>query len=177
MNNNNTLVRGRAWKVGDNVSTDHILPSRYMTQVEPQELAANCLAGIEEGFSKRVKSNDLLVAGQNIGYGSSREQAPSALKFAGFRAVVAVSFARIFYRNCFNVGLPAISCAEFVCELNDGDEVELDVAQGSIRNITAGKSYTFNKPPDFLIEYIKLGGLIPYLERILGGNIAASAKR
>ena len=174
---NNMLCRGRAWKVGDNVSTDHILPSRYMTQVEPQELAANCLAGIEEGFSKRVKINDLLVAGQNIGYGSSREQAPSALKYAGFSAVVAESFARIFYRNCFNVGLPAIVCAEFVRELDDGDEIELDLPQGVVKNLTTGKTYSFKKPPDFLIEYVKLGGLVPYLEKVLSTNGAYLEKR
>lgn len=170
MNKSSTLYKGKAWKIGDNISTDHILPSRYMTQVEPHELAANCLAGIEEGFSRRVRPNDLLVAGQNIGYGSSREQAPFALKYAGFSAVVAKSFARIFYRNCFNVGLPAIVSPDFVNELNDGDEVELDIGQGYIRNLTLGKSYSFNKPPEFLIEYVKLGGLIPYLEKLLRGD-------
>jgi 3-isopropylmalate/(R)-2-methylmalate dehydratase small subunit len=167
MGSSDIVYKGKAWKLGDNISTDHILPSRYMTQVEPDELAANCLAGIEEGYSKRVKSNDILVAGQNIGYGSSREQAPFALKYAGFSAVIAKSFARIFYRNCFNVGLPAIACPEFVGDLNDGDEAELDISQGTIRNMTLGKTYSFNKPPDFLLEYIKLGGLIPYLSRMM----------
>jgi 3-isopropylmalate/(R)-2-methylmalate dehydratase small subunit len=177
VNKNSTLYKGKAWKIGDNISTDHILPSRYMTQVEPEELAKNCLAGLEEGFSKRVKSNDLLVAGQNIGYGSSREQAPFALKYAGFSAVVAKSFARIFYRNCFNVGLPAIACPDFVNELNDGDDVELDLEQGIIVNITSGKTYSIRKPPEFLIEYVKLGGLIPYLEKLLGGDSASHDRR
>lgn len=154
---------GRIWKFGDNISTDHILPSRFMTQVKPHELAANCLAGADPDFAKKVKQGDVVVAGINIGYGSSREQAPQALKHAGVSAVIAKSFARIFYRNCYNVGIPAIVCPEFVEEVTDMNEAEINLEAGIIRNCSTGKQYQFVKPPAFLLEYIHLGGLIPYI--------------
>ena len=161
------MFRGKTWKIGDNISTDHILPSRYMTMVEPHELAANCLAGISADYAKRFSPGDILVAGDNLGYGSSREQAPYALKYAGISAVIARSFARIFYRNCYNLGLPAIVCPEFADALTEGDVVEIDMNAGTIVNITKSAAYTFVKPPEFLLEYVRLGGLIPYLENIL----------
>lgn len=161
------IIKGRTWKFGDNISTDHILPSRFMTQVEPHELAANCMAGVDPEFTKKVKPGDIIVAGENIGYGSSREQAPQAIKHAQIGAVVAKSFARIFYRNCFNVGLPAIIEPSFAEDVNQFDEVEINFTQGFITNLTTGKVYNFIKPPDFLVEYIELGGLIPYLEKNL----------
>jgi 3-isopropylmalate dehydratase small subunit len=159
--------KGKTWKIGDNISTDHILPSRYMTMVEPHELASNCLAGISANYAKRFNDGDILVAGDNMGYGSSREQAPYALKYAGISTVVARSFARIFYRNCYNLGLPAIVCPEFVDDLTEGDVVGIDLNAGTIDNITKCATYTFVKPPEFLMEYVKLGGLIPYLGNIL----------
>ncbi len=168
---------GRVWKYGDNISTDHILPSRFMTQVEPHELAANCMAGIDTEFAKKVKPGDIVVAGYNIGYGSSREQAPQALKYAGVSAVIAKSFARIFYRNCYNVGLPAISCRQFVDEVSEGDLVEVNLKEGVITNKTTGKSYYFIKPPEFLLEYIKLGGLIPYLEKLMTQEVTSGIKK
>ena len=164
------IYLGQILKLGDNVSTDHILPSRYMTQVAPHELAANCLSGIEPDYSTRIKAGDLLVAGENIGYGSSREQAPQALKYAGISVIVAKSFARIFYRNCYNIGIPAIVCPSFVKEATEGDTAEVDLAQGSILNLSNGKSYDFQKPPEFLLEYVRLGGLIPYLEKIMSNQ-------
>ncbi len=164
MINNNTEISGRVWLFGDNISTDHILPSRFMTQVEPHELASNCMSGCDPDFSKKVKTGDLLVAGDNIGYGSSREQAPRAIKHAGISAVIAKSFARIFYRNCFNVGLPAIACPAFAEEVSVGDQIHVDLAKGVIENKTLGKVYEFVKPPEFMLEYIRLGGLMPYLE-------------
>lgn len=174
------IYRGRAWKYQDNVSTDHILPSRFMTQVEPKELASHCMAGIDPSFAQGVRSGDLLVAGYNLGYGSSREQAPWALKHSGVKAVIARSFARIFFRNCFNIGLPAISCPEFVEEASRMDEVELNLPEGTIRNLSLGKTYTFIRPPEFLLEYVKLGGLIPYLSGTRDGkapSIMQSARR
>lgn len=156
---------GSIWKFGDNISTDHILPSRFMTQVEPHELAANCMAGCDPQFSSRVKPGDVVAAGDNIGYGSSREQAPQALKHAGVSAVIAKSFARIFYRNCYNVGIPAIACPAFVEEVSEGDKIELNLIEGIIQNKTLNKAYGFIKPPEFMLEYIRLGGLIPYLEK------------
>ncbi len=164
-NTENRLVTwSHLWKVGDNISTDHILPSRFMTQVEPYELAANCMAGCVPQFSSRILQGDVLAAGENLGYGSSREQAPQALKYAGVSAVIAKSFARIFYRNCFNVGIPAIVCPAFVEESSEGDLIEVNLEVGLIYNETLGKSYEFTKPPEFMLTYIKLGGLIPYLE-------------
>lgn len=154
---------GKIWRFGDNISTDHILPSRFMTQVKPHELAANCLAGADPDFAKKVQQGDIVVAGINIGYGSSREQAPQALKHAGVSAVIAKSFARIFYRNCYNVGIPAIVCPEFVEEATDRNEVEINLETGIIVNRSTGKQYRFVKPPAFLLEYIQIGGLIPYI--------------
>lgn len=155
---------GRVWTFGDNLSTDQILPSRYMTMVKPHELAANCLAGADPEFAGRVQKGDLVVAGINTGYGSSREQAPQALKHAGVQAVIAKSFARIFYRNCYNVGLPAIVCPEFVNEAHAGDLARISFDEGLLENLSSGRQYSFIKPPAFLAEYIRLGGLIPYLE-------------
>ena len=163
MKDKDTVFLGGTWKFGDNISTDHILPSRFMTQVEPHELALNCMSGCDPDFSKKVKTGDVLVAGDNIGYGSSREQAPCALKHAGISVVIAKSFARIFYRNCFNVGVPAIACPSFAEEVSTGDQVEVNLSKGVIENKTLGKSYEFVKPPEFMLEYIRLGGLIPYL--------------
>lgn len=165
MVDNKPIVCGSSWKYGDNISTDHILPSRYMTQVEPHELAANCMSGWDPEFSSKVQPGDVLAAGYNIGYGSSREQAPQALKHAGISVVIAKSFARIFYRNCYNVGIAAITCPAFVEEASDGDYIEVDIANGVIFNTTLDKTYEFNKPPEFMLEYIQLGGLIPYLEK------------
>ena len=164
------IYKGRAWKYGDNVSTDHILPSRFMTQVEPKELASHCMAGIDPDFAQGVRSGDILVAGYNIGYGSSREQAPWSLKHAGVKAIIARSFARIFFRNCFNIGLPAITCPEFVEEASKMDEVELDLPGGKIRNLRLGKTYSFIRPPEFLLEYVRVGGLIPFLSGTKGGK-------
>lgn len=161
---------GNIWKYGDNVSTDHILPSRFMTMVKPHELAANCMAGIDPNFAGKAQPGDIVVAGINTGYGSSREQAPQALKHAGVQAVIAKSFARIFYRNCYNVGIPAIICPEFAEEAQAGDQAEIDMETGVIINRTTGKQYLFIQPPAFLKEYIRLGGLIPYLSANLSQN-------
>lgn len=168
--NSKQTASGRIWVFGDNISTDHILPSRFMTQVKPEELAANCMAGADPDFAKKVHSGDIVVAGMNIGYGSSREQAPQALKHAGVRAVIAKSFARIFYRNCYNVGIAAIVCPQFVEEAIDGQAAAVNLADGIVTNLSTGKKYQFVKPPAFLIEYIQIGGLIPYLSAKLSAN-------
>lgn len=157
------LLSGRVWKYGSNISTDHILPSRFMTQIEPEELTKNCMSGLDLDFATKVQSGDILVAEENFGYGSSREQAPWALKYAGIEAVVAISFARIFFRNCYNIGLPAIGCETFVQQVKTGDIVEIDLAVGSIVNKSNGQKYGFSRPPLFLLDYVKAGGLIPYL--------------
>lgn len=161
-------IQGRVLTVGDNISTDHILPSRHMTQVKPEELAAHCLAGVSPDFSARVRVGDILAAGWNIGYGSSREQAPRALWHAGFRAVVARSFARIFFRNCYNIGLPAIACPVFIDSVREGDQVRIDLGRGVVENSTQNVSFPIPPLPDFLLDYIRQGGLIPYLSKRLG---------
>ena len=155
--------RGRVWKYHDNVSTDHILPSRFMTQVEPRELAAHCMAGLDPDFAGSVHPGDIFVAGYNLGYGSSREQAPRALLHAGIKAVVARTFARIFYRNCYNIGLPAIVCPSFVAEVSSMDEVEVDLPAGEIRNLSLGTTYAFVRPPAFLLDFVRVGGLIQHI--------------
>jgi 3-isopropylmalate/(R)-2-methylmalate dehydratase small subunit len=160
------MIKGNVWKFGDNLSTDQILPSRFMTQTKPEELAANCLAGADPDFAGNVQSGDIVVAGINLGYGSSREQAPQALKHAGVSAVVAASFARIFYRNCYNLGIPAIVCPEFVTEVNAGESAAINLEDGVITNMKTGNKYNFVKPPAFLLEYIRLGGLVPYLTHV-----------
>ncbi|MDR3592610.1 MAG: 3-isopropylmalate dehydratase small subunit [Negativicutes bacterium] len=161
------LLKGKVWKFGDNLSTDHILPSRFMTQTRPEELAAHCMAGADPEFAGQVQPGDIVTAGVNLGYGSSREQAPQALKHAGVSAVVAASFARIFYRNCYNLGIPAIICSAFAAEANGGDCAAINLEDGVITNLTTGKAYSFVKPPAFLLEYIRLGGLVPYLTHVL----------
>jgi 3-isopropylmalate dehydratase small subunit len=143
-----------------------------MTMVKPHELAANCLAGADAEFAKQVRPGDIVVAGINIGYGSSREQAPQALKHAGVQAIVAKSFARIFYRNCYNVGMPAIVCPEFAEEAQSGEKACIGFDEGSIVNLQTGKQYSFIRPPFFLTEYIRLGGLIPYLTAQLNSSEA-----
>lgn len=168
---------GKIWKFGDNLSTDQILPSRFMTMVKPHELAANCLAGADPGFAQQVQKGDVVVAGINTGYGSSREQAPQALKHAGVQAIVAKSFARIFYRNCYNVGMPAIVCPAFAEEAQSGDRAQIWFDEGSIINLSTGRKYSFIKPPFFLGEYIRLGGLIPYLTAQLNASQSDKAKK
>jgi 3-isopropylmalate/(R)-2-methylmalate dehydratase small subunit len=157
------IIAGPVLKIGDNISTDHILPSRFMTQIEPAELAAHCLAGVDPQLAASVQPASILAAGENIGYGSSREQAPQALKHCGFRAVTAKTFARIFYRNCYNIGLPAIACPEFVEAVSTGDRVRIDLGRGVIHNETIDRAYHFIQPPSFLLDFIQAGGLIPHL--------------
>jgi 3-isopropylmalate/(R)-2-methylmalate dehydratase small subunit len=157
------IITGPVVKIGDNISTDHILPSRFMTQIEPEELAAHCLAGVDPELAARIAPSSILAAGENLGYGSSREQAPHALKHCGFRAVTAQTFARIFYRNCYNIGLPAIACPEFVAAVTTGDRVRIDLGRGLIHNETSGLTYRFMPPPDFLLDFVLAGGLIPHL--------------
>jgi 3-isopropylmalate dehydratase small subunit len=166
-------LEGGAWLFGDNLSTDHILPSRFMTQVKPHELAAHCLAGADPDFAAKVSPGDIVVAGLNCGYGSSREQAPQALKHSGVSAVVAASFARIFYRNCYNIGLPAIICPALAAAVQTGDVLRVDLTAGKAFNLTGGQEYDFVPPPAFLREYIRLGGLIPYLADQMGAPAGA----
>lgn len=153
----------RCWKFGDNISTDEILPARYMTIIDIEELGKLALSGADPDFAGKVIPGDIVMGGENFGYGSSREHAPLALKGAGVSAVIASSFARIFYRNSINLGLPVIVCAEAVDDAVEGDEVEVDMKNWTVRNLTQGKSYQFEPYPDFILDFIEKGGLIKAL--------------
>jgi 3-isopropylmalate/(R)-2-methylmalate dehydratase small subunit len=160
------FLQGRVWKFSDNIDTDVIIPYKYKARsIDPKELAEHCMEGIDPEFSKKVKKGDFIVAGRNFGCGSSREQAPVAIKACGISAVIAESFARIFYRNAINIGLPAIICKGVSKETNEGDLMELDLSEGIVRNLSTGKVMKANKQPEFLERMLKAGGLIEYYKR------------
>ncbi len=156
------LLRGRVWKYGDNVDTDAIIPARYLNVSTPEALAEHCMEDIDAGFRDRVQRGDIVVAGSNFGCGSSREHAPLALKGAGVSCVVAASFARIFYRNAINIGLPILECAEAVKVTETGHTLEVDLEQGTVRNVDTGQAFQAEPYPAFLVAIIEAGGLIPY---------------
>ena len=162
-----TTLRGRAHTFGKNVDTDVIIPGMYCNFVEQAELGKHAMEGIDPEFSTRVKAGDIIVADTNFGCGSSREVAPIAIKGAGVSAVIAKSFARIFYRNAINIGLPILECPEAVDAIAAGDEIEIDPAAGAIRNVTKGTSFKAAEFPPFMRSLIEAGGLIPYVERRL----------
>jgi len=162
-----TTLRGRAHTFGKNVDTDVIIPGKYCNIVEQAELGKHAMEGIDPEFSTRVKAGDIIVADTNFGCGSSREVAPIAIKGAGVSAVIAKSFARIFYRNAINIGLPILECPEAVDAIAAGDEIEIDPAAGAIRNVTKGTSFKAAEFPPFMRSLIEAGGLIPYVERRL----------
>ncbi len=154
----------------DDVNTDVIYPGRYLDVYEPEQMALYCMEDIDLGFKDRVEEGDLVIAGRNFGCGSSREQAVLCLRYAGVKAVVAGSFARIFFRNCINQGMPAIECKDARGAFATGDEVELDMGAGVLRNITKGTEVGFKPLPPFLMEIIGDGGLVPHLKKRLGGG-------
>ncbi|GAB6136215.1 3-isopropylmalate dehydratase small subunit [Thermococcus henrietii] len=160
-------VRGRAWKYGDHVDTDVIIPARYLNTSEPAELAKHVLEDLDPEFRFRMKPGDMIVAGENFGSGSSREHAPLAIKAAGVSCVIAKSFARIFYRNAINIGLPILEAPEAVDAIETGDELEVDFSTGEIRNLTKNEVYRANPFPDFVMEIISAGGLVEYTKRRL----------
>jgi 3-isopropylmalate/(R)-2-methylmalate dehydratase small subunit len=153
----------RAWKYGDNVDTDVIVPARYLTTSNPSELASHCMEDIDPDFASRVAPGDIIVAGENFGCGSSREHAPIAIKTSGVSCVIAASFARIFYRNAINIGLPILECAQAAAEIQDGDSVEVDFESGAIRDLTSGKEFRAMPFPPFVRGIVEAGGLIPYV--------------
>ena len=153
------------FKFGDNVDTDVIIPARYLNSSEPKELAAHCMEDIDKDFVKKVKKGDLIVANKNFGCGSSREHAPIAIKAAGVSCVIAETFARIFYRNAINIGLPIIECKEAAENIDAGDEVEVDFDSGMIYDKTKGTSYQGQAFPEFMQKIIKAEGLINYINQ------------
>lgn len=156
---------GDVFKFGDNVDTDVIIPARYLNSSEPKELAAHCMEDIDKDFVKKVKKGDLIVANKNFGCGSSREHAPIAIKAAGVSCVIAETFARIFYRNAINIGLPIIECKEAAENIDAGDEVEVDFDSGMIYDKTKGTSYQGQAFPEFMQKIIKAEGLINYINQ------------
>jgi len=156
---------GRAWCYGDSVDTDVIIPARYLTSTDEAELASHALEDLDAGFVSAVRPGDVVVAGSNFGCGSSREHAPIALKGAGVGAVVARSFARIFFRNAINTGLVIVTCPELVDVTDSGDEIDVDVAKGVVSNITKGKTFQAEPLPDFVLEIVASGGLVEWVKR------------
>ena len=152
---------GRAWVYGDNVDTDVIIPARYLSTSDPAELAPHCMEDMDAEFMKRMVPGDILVAGNNFGCGSSREHAPLAIKGAGVSCVIAASFARIFFRNALNIGLPILESPEASRGIEAGNRVEVDLAQGRIRNLDTGEEFSAKPFPPFLRDLVARGGLVP----------------
>jgi 3-isopropylmalate dehydratase small subunit len=157
-------IRGKAWKFGDDVNTDVILPARYLTLSDPDLLAEHCMEDADPEFAGRVKSGELIVGGKNFGCGSSREHAPIAIKAVGISCVIAQSFARIFYRNAFNVGLPILECPEAAEAIEAGDDVEVDLEKGVIINHARQETFRAQPVPPFMHKLLQAGGLIPYVQ-------------
>lgn len=155
-------AKGHVFKYGDNVDTDVIIPARYLNSSDPKELALHCMEDIDKDFVKNVKAGDIMVANKNFGCGSSREHAPISIKAAGVSCVIAETFARIFYRNAINIGLPIIECPEAAKEIEAGDEVEVDFDSGKIYDRTKGTEYQGQAFPEFMQKLIAAGGLVNY---------------
>lgn len=158
-------AHGRVFKYGDNVDTDVIIPARYLNSSDPKELAAHCMEDIDKDFVNKVAEGDIIVADKNFGCGSSREHAPIAIKAAGVSCVIAETFARIFYRNAINIGLPIIECPQAAAAISAGDEVEVDFDSGTIRDLTTGESYQGQAFPPFMQKLIDCGGLVNYINQ------------
>jgi len=161
------MIKGRAVMFGDNVNTDVILPGEYLTLTDPGELAKHVMEGLDPTFSGRVESGVIMVAGRNFGCGSSREHAPLALKHAGVRCILADSFARIFYRNSINIGLPVFECRGILGKVEEGDELEVDLETGSVKNLSKNSVFYAFRLPKFILEILSDGGLIEHLRRRL----------
>ena len=160
-------LRGKVHKYGANVDTDVIIPGVYLTLTDPGELAEHCMEGIDSEFVQKVEKGDIIVAGTNFGCGSSREHAPIAIKASGISCVIARSFARIFFRNAINIGLPLLECVQAAEESEAGDTLEVELSSGEIRNITRDRLFQAEPYPDFMLELISAGGLIEHTKRIL----------
>ncbi len=157
-------VKGKVHKFGDNIDTDVIIPARYLNTADHSELAKHCMEDIDKDFVNKVNKGDIIAAGYNFGCGSSREHAPIAIKAAGVSCVIASTFARIFYRNAINIGLPILECPEAAKDIKAGDEIEVDFDSGVIKNLTTGKSYSAEPFPEFIKDIISAGGLLNSLK-------------
>lgn len=163
-------LRGKVHKYGANVDTDVIIPARYLNLNTTEELAPHCMEDIDAEFAQRVRPGDVIVADTNFGCGSSREHAPLAIKGTGVSCVVAKSFARIFYRNAINLGLPILECAEAVDGSEAGDELAVELETGTIHNLTKGSEFKAKPYPEFMLELMRAGGLVEYTKRRLAGE-------
>lgn len=160
-------IVGKVAKFGNNIDTDVILPGKYLVLTDPKELAKHAMEGLISDFPEKAKDGLIVVGGKNFGCGSSREQAPLALKYAGVQCVVAESFARIFFRNSINIGLPVVECEGISKTTDDGDELSVDLDTGQIKNLTKGKSFQVTKLPPFILDILSDGGLVENLQRRL----------
>ena len=160
-------LEGKVFKYGDNVDTDVIIPARYLNTSDPDELAAHCMEDLDENFSEEVETGDIIVAGKNFGSGSSREHAPLAIKSAGISCVIAESFARIFYRNSINIGLPILESPEAARAIEEGSQLKVDLDTGKIEDLTENKTYQAEPFPEFMQSIIKDGGLIEHVKKEL----------
>lgn len=158
------MIKGTAYKFGDNVDTDQIIPAKYLVTTDAKELAKHCMEIADADFPQKAKPGDILVAGRNFGCGSSREHAPLAIKGMELGVVIAESFARIFFRNCINIGMPIMESPAAAKEIQPGDKLEVDLDKGVIRNVTQNKTYTAAPFPDFMQRIIKAGGLMNYVK-------------
>ncbi len=158
------MVNGKGWKYGDNVNTDEIIPARYLNTTDKNELAAHCMEDIDKDFVKKASEGDVIVAGENFGCGSSREHAPICIKALGISCVIAKSFARIFFRNSINIGLPIFESEEAAGEISDGDNIKVDINANIITNLTTNKEYSFTPFADEMKDIIKAGGLMEYIK-------------
>ena len=159
------LANGKVFKYGDNIDTDVIIPARYLNTPNMKELASHCMEDIDKDFAKNVKEGDIIVANKNFGCGSSREHAPIAIKESGISCVIASTFARIFYRNAINIGLPIIECDEAAKNIEEGNKLEIDFHTGVIKNMTKNEEYKGEPFPEFMQNIISNGGLIKSIEK------------
>jgi len=161
----NMIYKGRAHRFGDDINTDEIIPARYLNTTDKQELAKHCMEDADKDFAKKAKPSDFIVAGKNFGCGSSREHAPIAIKAAGISCVIAENFARIFFRNSINIGLPIIESKEASENIKSGDILSVDMKSGTIRNVTRKESYKFEKYPPFMQRIVRSGGLMNSIKK------------
>jgi len=158
-------LKGKVYKFGDNINTDEIIPARYLNTIDPEVLSQHCMEDADPEFVKKVQKGDVIVAGANFGCGSSREHAPISIKAAGISCVIAESFARIFYRNAINIGLPILENREIVKQVETGDEIEIDLSKGEIHDIKRGKVYATQAFPEFMQRIVSAGGLMKYIKK------------
>lgn len=158
------VLEGKVWRYGDNIDTDVIIPARYLNTFDPKELAKHCMVDIDKDFAQKVRPGDIMVGGKNFGCGSSREHAPVAIKACGVPVIIAASFARIFYRNGINVGLPLMEIGDNVERIHAGDKMSVDLSSGKIRDITTGETFQATPLPGFIQDIAKAGGLIQYVK-------------